>query len=103
MEKTIGKIFEIEEKAKLIIDRANQEKIRMHDEFEESLIKMELAINEENTKKINDYRAEIEKELENEKNQLIHKSEKQLEDMEELYRKSNDEFVNRIFDSILQS
>lgn len=103
MEKTIGKIFEIEEKAKLIIDRANQEKLRMHDEFEEDLIKMEHGINEENTKKINDYRNEIENEMEHEKAQLIHKCEKQLEDMEELYHKSHDEFVCRIFDSILQS
>ncbi len=103
MEKTIGKIFEIEEKAKFIIDRANQEKLRMHDEFEEDLIKMERGINEENIKKINDYRAEIENELEHEKEQLIHKCDKQLEDLEELYHKSHGEFACRIFDSILQS
>ncbi len=103
MEKTIGKIFEIEEKAKLIIDRANQDKIRMHDEFEEDLIKMEREINEENSKKINDYRTEIEKELEQEKEQLILKSEKQLEDMEVLFRNSHDDFIQKIFDQIIQS
>ncbi len=103
MEKTISKIFEIEEKAKLIIDRANQEKLRMHDEFEADLIKMEREINEENVKKINDYRTEIENDMEREKNQLIHKCEKQLEDLEELYHKSHKEFVERIFDGILQS
>ena len=103
MEKTIGKIFEIEEKAKLIIDRANLEKIRMHDDFEDDLIKMEREINEKNIQKINDYRAEVDKELKHEKALLIQKSEKQLLDMEEHYRKSHDELVTRIFESILQS
>ncbi len=103
MEKTIVKIFEIEEKAKLIIDRANQEKLRMHDEFEEELIKLERGISDENTLKINAYRAELEQELEQEKAQLIHKSEKQLEEMEEIYRRNHDEIVLRIVDGILRS
>jgi vacuolar-type H+-ATPase subunit H len=103
MEKTIGKIFEIEEKAKLIIDRANQEKLRMHDEFEEELKKLERDIIDDNMKKINAYREKLDKELEQEKAQLIHKTDKQLEEMEENYRKNHDELIRRILDSILQS
>lgn len=103
MEKTIGKLFEIEEKAKLIIDRANREKIRLHDEFEEELSRLEKNINNENMKKINDYRSEMEKELDNEILQLSKKSEKQLSDLEELYRKSQDDIVNKLFEGILNT
>lgn len=103
MERTIGKIFEIEEKAKLIIDRANREKLRMHDEFDEELVRMERDINEENLRKINIYRSEIEQELEQEKAQMVNKSEKQLKDMDTLYHNNHDDLVNRIFEGILRS
>ncbi len=103
MEKTINKIFEIEEKAKIIIERANQEKLRMHDEFEETLAKMEKEISNKNAAKVSEFKSGIEKELENEKKQLIKKSEKQLADMDEQYQKNREELINRIFDSILRS
>ncbi len=103
MERTISKLFEIEEKAKLIIDRANQEKICLHDEFEADLDRLEKEINLENTKKINQYRSEMEKELESEIEQLTKKSEKQLLDMEEQYQKNHDDFVNKLLSGILCS
>ena len=101
MERTIGRIFEIDEKAKLIIDRANEEKIRLHDEFEEDIAKLEEEINNENAKKIHEYQIDAEKDLENEKNTLTLRSEKQLLDMDELYKSSHIAIVDKVFEGII--
>lgn len=102
MERTIGRIFEIEEKAKLIIDRANEEKIRLHDEFEVEIAKLEEDINNDNFNKIREYQINAEIELENEKKTLILKSEKQLHDLDELYKNNHSTFVDKVFEGIIR-
>lgn len=102
MERTIGRIFEIEEKAKLIIDRANKEKIRLHDEFEVEIAKLEEDINNDNFNKIREYQINAEIELENEKKTLILKSEKQLHDLDELYKNNHSTFVDKVFEGIIR-
>ncbi|HKL79617.1 MAG TPA: hypothetical protein VJ888_04195 [Mobilitalea sp.] len=101
MERTIGRIFEIDEKAKLIIDRANEEKIKLHDEFEEDIAKLEEEINNDNAKKIYEYQINAEKELESEKKTLTLKSEKQLLDMDELYKNSHSALVDKVLEGII--
>ena len=103
MERTIGRIFEIEEKAKLIIDRANEEKIRLHDEFEVEIAKLEEDINNDNFNKIREYQINAEIELENEKKTLILKSEKQLHDLDELYKNNHSTFVDKVFEGIIRA
>ncbi|HKL99009.1 MAG TPA: hypothetical protein VJZ06_03800 [Mobilitalea sp.] len=102
MERTIGRIFEIDEKAKLIIDRANKEKIRLHDEFEVEIAKLEEDINNDNFNKIREYQINAEIELENEKKTLILKSEKQLHDLDELYKNNHSTFVDKVFEGIIR-
>lgn len=103
MEKTISKLFEIEEKAKLIINRANDEKIKLHDAFEAEIEKMEKTIAGNSAKKIKEYKAEIEKELEKEKKALMLISEKHLAELDETYQKHHKDLVDKIFNSIITS
>lgn len=102
MEKVIGHLFEIEKKAKQIIERANAEKQELYEENEKAIAHMEKEITDENNAKINAIMTEAEKELEKERQQLIDSSNKQLNDLEALYRKDHDVLVNKVFQSIIQ-
>lgn len=102
MERTIERLLEIEEKAALIINRANDEKIRLHDEFEIELDRMEKDINMDNDEKIHEFQVKIDKELDNEKKQLTLKSEKQLKELDELYQKSHESIAQKVFQDIIK-
>ncbi len=102
MEKVISLLFDIERKANQIIERANIEKNELFEENEKAIKAMEAEIADENNGKINVLVAQADKEIEQEKQQLIQNSEKQLSDLEDNYRKNHDNLVNKVFQSIIQ-
>lgn len=102
MERAINRLFDIEEEAAIIISRASEEKLRLNDEFEAGLIKMENEINTEYEGKINEFRNITDNELENEKKQLAVKSEKQLKELEDIYRRSHEVIAEKVFRNIIQ-
>lgn len=101
MEKVINHLFEIEKKANQIIDRANTEKQELYEENEKAIVEMEKEITDENNAKINAILKAAEKELEKERQQLIDSSNKQLIDLETLYRKDHDVLVDKVFHNII--
>ncbi len=103
MERTINRIFEIEEKARVIIDRTNKQKARLYDEFEQELTNMEKKIAEANAAKIKDYKTRIDKELREEESILIQKSDRQRKELDELYANQHNDLVNQVFESIIRS
>lgn len=102
MEKVISLLFDIERKANQIIERANIEKNDLFEENEKAIKAMEDSIADENNSKINVLVAQADKEIEQEKQQLIENSEKQLSDLENNYQKNHDSLVNKVFQSIVQ-
>lgn len=102
MEKVISLLFDIERKANQIIERANIEKNELYEENEKLIGKMEADIAEDNNAKISALMTQAEKEIEQEKQQLIQSSEKQLKDIELNYEKNHDAMVNKVFHSIVQ-
>jgi vacuolar-type H+-ATPase subunit H len=102
MEKVISLLFDIERKANQIIERANIEKNDLFEENEKAIKAMETSIADDNNSKINVLVAQADKEIEQEKQQLIENSEKQLSDLEENYRKNRESLVNKVFQSIVQ-
>jgi vacuolar-type H+-ATPase subunit H len=102
MEKVISLLFDIERKANQIIERANIEKNELYEENEKLIKTMEADIAEENNAKINALMTQAEKEIEQEKQQLIENSEKQLKIIVQNYEVNHDTMVDKVFHSIIQ-
>jgi F0F1-type ATP synthase membrane subunit b/b' len=102
MEKVISLLFDIERKANQIIERANIEKNELYEDNEKLIKKMEADIAEENNAKINALMTQAEKEIEQEKQQLIESSDKQLKVIVQNYETNHDAMVDKVFLSIIQ-
>lgn len=103
MEKTISRIFEIEEKANLIIDRANKEKIQLYSEFENNLIQMEQRIADETTTRIKDYQEKTDKELSEESLIFAQKCEQQLQELDLFYNENHNNMIQKVYENIISS
>lgn len=101
MEKVINMLFEIEEKANHIIERANEEKTSLHDALEKKLIQMEQKIAKENYNKIHLLQSQIDLEFKKEEQLLIQHSEKQLIEIEAQFIKNHDVYVHNIFQRMI--
>lgn len=102
MEKVINSLFEIEKKANQILDRANTEKTELLEENEKAIARMEAEISDENNKKIELLNEQAEREIDNERQSLIAKFNKQLNDLEYNYTQNHDSLVNKVFQAIIQ-
>lgn len=102
MEKVIGLLFDIEQKANQILERANDEKNELFEENEKAIAIMEAEIAEANNVKVNQLLMKAEKDLESEKQHLIEGSSKQLQDLENHYKVNHDALVDSVFQSIIR-
>lgn len=102
MEKVIGLIFEIEQKANQIIERADSEKNLLQEENDKAIADMEANIAAENLIKINTLTAHAEEEFETERKQLIENSKKLLKELKEKEFSYHDTYVAKIVNSIIQ-
>lgn len=103
MEKAINQLFEIEEAAKRIMKRAQDEKAELLEEFEKNVIHMEETIASENAKRLQALQQQADKELTAEKEVLIANSTKQLKELEETDKNKHDALVNQVFENIIRS
>lgn len=101
MEKMISTLFEIEEKANLIINRANEEKIRLYREFEIDAKRMEDEISAETSEKLRMIQTQMDEELKMEKQALLDKNQLHLKDLEIHFINNKTKLVNSIFESII--
>ncbi|MDF2538137.1 MAG: hypothetical protein K0S76_1158 [Herbinix sp.] len=103
MEQTISQLFEIEKKANQIIDRASDEKTRLHDEREKDIKQMEESINISTSKKLKALQEKADADLANETKTIIQNCEKHLLDLEEINQKKYNLLVNQIFEHITRT
>lgn len=103
MEKTISRILDIEEKAKVILGRASEQKVMLHDEYEQKITNMEKEIVKHNAVKIEEYKTAMEKELHEEELILIQKSDRQRKELEEFYTVQHTTIANQVFEDIIRS
>lgn len=102
MEKTISQLSEIEEKAIQIINRANEEKISLYDEYEKNAAHMEADLAADTANKLNILREQADAELANEMKILITNSEKHMGDLDGLDLKQHETLVHQVFDHIIR-
>jgi lipopolysaccharide export system protein LptA len=103
LEKTISQLFEIELKANQIVNRAVEEKAKLHDEYEKEIVQMEADIFSENSRKLKALQEQADIDLANETKVLIQNSEKHLNDLEEIKTNKYESLVNQVFDRIVHS
>lgn len=102
MEKTIRSIFEIDKQANVIINKANEEKLRLKQEYEAKADMMEQEIMADNNVRIKELRAKIDNELEDELKKLKEKCEMQQKQLEEAYATNHEAIADRIFQDIIK-
>lgn len=103
MERIIKQLIDIEEKANQILIRANEEKARLNETFEDEVLNMEKEIAEENAKRINALKVQVNNELEKEREAMMIRSKDQLRKLEEHFKADFKSIVDGIYESILQS
>lgn len=103
MEKAINQLFEIEDTANRIIKRAHEEKARLFEEFEKSVVEMEEKIAFDNTTRLKALQQQADKELTAEKEVLIANSTRQLKELESIDKNKHDALVNQVFENIIRS
>lgn len=103
MEKMIGQLFEIEEKANQIIARANEQKSRLLEDFDRDVAEMEKNIATKTTEKLRFLQEQINDELMQEQNELINESEKRLTKLQQINQNEHEALVEQIIQSIIHS
>lgn len=102
MENMIQQLSEIEEKANQIIERANEQKAKLHKEFETNATQMERKIASDNADKLRALQEKTRKELVKEKDEMIVSGENRLKNLEEINRKEHETLVQQVFENIIR-
>ncbi len=102
MENVIGLLHDIEEKANLIIARANDEKVKLHEALKNDLEKLDKDVAESTNAKLLVLKNQVNKELATEKEAITKDWAKQLADLEANYTKNHNVFVDKIIQEIIR-
>ena len=103
MEEVINLLYDIEEKATQIVNRANEEKVSLHDALEKNMELLDQTIATENATKLSILQAKVDLELTQEKQALIEDCNKQLVNLEAHYKKDHDALVDEIFQGLIKA
>lgn len=101
MENVIGLLHDIEEKANLIIARANDEKVKLHEALKNDLEKLDKDVADSTNAKLLVLKNQVNKELAAEKEAITKDWEKQLADLEANYARNHDVYVDKIIREII--
>lgn len=101
MKKVMNLLYEIEGKANNIIERANDEKIKLHDELDKELDKLDLDIATNNKVKLDHLQSRINQELEQEKDVLISDSKKQLKELNDYFTTNYETLIKKTFNNVI--
>lgn len=101
MENVIGLLHDIEEKANLIIARANDEKVKLHETLKNDLEKLDKDVADSTNAKLLVLKNQVNKELATEKEAITKDWAKQLSDLEANYTRNHDFYVEKIMQEII--
>ncbi|SHO54245.1 hypothetical protein [Anaerocolumna xylanovorans] len=101
MENVIGLLHDIEEKANLIIARANDEKVKLQEALKNDLEKLDKDVADSTNAKLLVLKNQVNKELAAEKEAITKDWEKQISDLEANYTRNHDFYVEKIMQEII--
>lgn len=103
MEKVIGQLYEIEEKAHRILRRATEEKTQLHDEYELKIKRLEQEISEDTAIKLKKLQNQADEDLSREIQQLKQENERLLKELDEINSDKHELLINQVFDNIIKA
>jgi len=103
MEEVIHLLYDIEEKANQIVNRAGEEKISLHDALEKDIEQLDQSVATENIAKLSVLQTQVNNELAKEKQSLIDDCNKKLADLETHYNQNHDVLVDKVFQSLIKA
>ncbi len=103
MEKVIQLLYDIEEKANLIVKRVSDEKKRLNTIYEQEIERFNKEITKERNDKLDVLKSQVEKDLDKERTALLDDCNKQLISLETYYKNSHDDLVDQIFQKIISN
>lgn len=101
MEKIIQYLYDIEEKADLIVKRASEEKKRLNASLETKISEYNEVVLKERNTKIEALKSRVQKELEEELSLLNEDCNKQISNMEHYFKEHHNELLNKVFNNII--
>jgi vacuolar-type H+-ATPase subunit H len=101
MEKIIQYLYDIEEKADLIVNRASEEKKRLNASLETNISEFNDFILKERNTKIELLKSRVQKELEEELSLLNKDCNQQINNMEHYFNEHHNELLNKVFNNII--
>lgn len=101
MERIINLLYEIEEKANKIVNRASDEKIQLYESLQNEMKEFDARIALEYECKLQTMQEQANKELEKEQQALEEEYKKQLASLEDYYKLHHDEIVDELFCNII--
>lgn len=103
MEKVIQLLYDIEEKANLIVKRVSDEKKRLSTTYEQEVESFNNQIAKERNDRLDVLKLQVSKDLEKERKALIEDCNKQLISFETYYKNNHDVLVEHIFQKIISN
>ena len=102
MEKVINVLYEIEEKANRILNRATEQKQKLYDQLNNDLLELENSITADTNNKINNMKSTMLSEIETEKEALTRDCKEQIQALEINYSSNHDSYVDKVFENIIK-
>ncbi len=102
MEKVINVLYEIEEKANRILDRASEQKQKLYEQLNSDLEALESTITSDTNEKINAMKANMESELASERSALTTDCERQIQALQDNFTNNHDVLVEKLFQHIIE-
>ncbi len=101
MEKIIQYLYDIEEKADVIVNRASEEKKRLNASLEKQILEYNESVLKERTAKIDLLKSKVHEDLEKELALLNEDCNKQINTMEQYFHEHHKELIDKLFQNII--
>lgn len=101
MEKIIQYLYDIEEKADVIVKRASEEKKRLNLSLETQILEYNESVLKERTAKIALLKSKVDEDLEKELSLLNEDCNKQINNMEQYFKLHQEELIVKLFQNII--
>lgn len=101
MEKIIQYLYDIEEKADVIVKRASEEKKRLNLSLETQILEYNESVLKERTTKIDLLKSKVHEDLEKELSLLNEDCNKQINNMEQYFNLHQNELIEKLFQNII--
>jgi hypothetical protein len=101
MEKVINQLYEMEEKANIIINRVPEEKKLLYDQLNKNMEMFDIQISKDTQDKLHVLQDKLDTEVQKEYQVLLSTNEQYLKDLESNFQNNYNTLVDKVFHNII--